>query len=339
MDQTGFFLNASRETADEDVISMAQLADDLGYHSFWTSESWGRDAFTVLTMVACHTQNLRLGTGIVTVYSRTPAMIAQTVASLDILSKGRAILGLGSSGKVVIENWHGVPFESPLARTGEYIDTIRKALSGEVVTHHGKFHQMDRFRLMSPPLQERLPIYVASLGPRNLALTGEKADGWLPIWTNRERLPDLKEQIAQGAAKAGRGISDVTAAPYIMCYAAQDDEDTAHGAQLLRAHMAYYIGGMGSYYFDSFSRAGFANEAQAVKSAWGSGDRQKAADSVSDKMLESVTVLGTPQQCRDQMAAFRRAGADLPIVNFPRGASLDTARRTIEALAPGAESK
>ena len=166
MAQTGFFLNASRETADEDVISMAQLADDLGYHSFWTSESWGRDAFTVLTMVACHTQNLRLGTGIVTVYSRTPAMIAQTVASLDILSKGRAILGLGSSGKVVIENWHGVPFESPLARTGEYIDIIRKALSGEVVTHHGKFHQMDRFRLMSPPLQERLPIYVASLGPR-----------------------------------------------------------------------------------------------------------------------------------------------------------------------------
>ena len=121
MDQIGFFLNASREISDENLIALAKQADDLGYHSFWTGESWGRDAFTVLTMVACNTDNLRVGTGIVTTFSRTPALIAQTIASLDILSKGRAILGLGSSGKVVVEGWHGVPFESPIARTREYI--------------------------------------------------------------------------------------------------------------------------------------------------------------------------------------------------------------------------
>ena len=336
MNDIGFFLNASRETSDKDVISIAQRADSLGYHSFWTGEAWGRDAFTVLTMVACHTENLRLGAGIVNVFSRTPALIAQTIASLDILSQGRAILGLGSSGRIVVENWHGVPFDSPLARTREYIEIIRMALAGGPVNHQGRFYQMDRFRMISPPVQERVPIYVASLGPKNLALTGELADGWLPVWAHRGRLPDLKEAIGLGAAKAGRNITDVTVAPYIMCYAASGPEDLTHGEQLLRDHMAYYIGGMGSYYFDSFSRAGFASEAQAVRDAWSAGERERAAAAVSDQMLDSVAVLGTPEQCRSQLAQFRQAGADLPIATFPHGAGTESVRRTIEALAPQA---
>ena len=213
MEQIGFFLNASRETSDEDLIALAKQADNLGYHSFWTGESWGRDAFTVLTMVACHTKNLRLGTGIVTTYSRTPALIAQTFASLDILSNGRAILGLGSSGKVVVEGWHGIPFDSPLARTREYIEIIRKALSGSRVDHQGKFYQMERFRMISPPVQKTLPIYIASLGQKNLELAGEHADGCLPVWVNRERFPELRERIGIGTAKSGRSASDVTIAP------------------------------------------------------------------------------------------------------------------------------
>ena len=220
MEQIGFFLNASRETSDEDLIALAKQADNLGYHSFWTGESWGRDAFTVLTMVACHTENLRLGTGIVTTYSRTPALIAQTIASLDILSNGRAILGLGSSGKVVVEGWHGIPFDSPLARTREYIEIIRKALSGGRVDHHGKFYQMERFRMISPPVQKKLPIYIASLGQKNLELVGEHADGCLPVWVNRERFPELRERIGIGTAKSGRSASEVTIAPYIFCYTA-----------------------------------------------------------------------------------------------------------------------
>ncbi|MCH9018367.1 MAG: LLM class flavin-dependent oxidoreductase [Chloroflexi bacterium] len=336
MDQIGLSINTRGETSDEELISIAQHADEQGYHSFWAAESWGRDAFTVLTMIACHTQNLRLATGIVNVFSRTPALIAQTIASLDILSNGRAILGLGSSGKVVVEGWHGVPFDSPLARTREYIEIIRKALSGAPVNHQGKFYQMDRFRMISPPAQERLPIYIASLGPKNLSLTGEVADGWLPTWVNRERLPDLMEQISLGAAKSGRNISDVTIAPYLMCYTADGPEDLAHGEQLLRAHMAYYIGGMGTFYFESFSRAGFATEAQAIRDAWSSKNREQAAAAVTDQMLESVAVLGDVQQCQDQLAKFRRAGFDIPIVTFPHGMGLDAIRRTISALAPRA---
>ena len=236
----------------------------------------------------------------------------------------------------MVEGWHGVPFDSPLARTREYVEIIRKALSGASVNHQGKFYQMERFRMISPPVQEHLPIYIASLGPKNLALTGEVADGWLPVWLNKERISDLKEQISAGAAKSGRSVSDVTVAPYLMCYTSDSPEDLAHGAGLLRAHMAYYIGGMGTFYFESFSRAGFAPEAQAIREAWNSKNRDQAAAAVSDRMLESVTVLGDAQQCRAQMAKFRQAGVDLPVATFPHGTELDAIHRTIDALAPQA---
>jgi F420-dependent oxidoreductase-like protein len=338
MDRIGLSINTRSETSDEELVAIAKLADEQGYHSFWAAESWGRDAFTVLAMIACNTQQIGLATGIVNVFSRTPALIAQSIASLDIMSKGRAILGLGSSGKVVVEGWHGVPFDSPLARTREYVEIIRKALSGAPVDHQGKFYKMERFRMISPPVQARLPIYIASLGPKNLALTGEVADGWLPVWANRERLPELLEQVSQGAAKSGRSISDVTVAPYLMCYTGDTPDDVALGEKLLKAHMAYYIGGMGTFYFESFSRAGFAEEAEKVRDAWNSRDRELAAAAVSDRMLESVCVLGDAQQCRDQMAKFRQAGIDIPIATFPHGTDLEAIQRTIKALAPQADA-
>ena len=132
---------------DDDLIAVAQAADRLGYESFWTGESWGRDAFTVLTMLACHTERIGLGTGIVTVYSRTPGLVAQSIASLDRISNGRAILGLGSSGRIVIEDWHGVKFDHPVSRTAEYIDIVRLALSGERVNYEGRFYNLKRFRM------------------------------------------------------------------------------------------------------------------------------------------------------------------------------------------------
>ena len=186
---------------DDDLIAVAQAADRLGYESFWTGESWGRDAFTVLTMLACHTARIGLGTGIVTVYSRTPGLVAQSIASLDRISNGRAVLGLGSSGRIVIEDWHGVKFDHPVGRTAEYIDIIRLALSGERVNYEGRFYSLKRFRMGVLPVQERVPIYVASLGRRNLELTGREADGWLPIWT-----PPRETSRDQGTFGTGGGI-------------------------------------------------------------------------------------------------------------------------------------
>ncbi len=319
---------------DEDLVAVAKAADRLGFDSFWTGESWGRDAFTVLTMLACNTQSIKLGTGIVTVYSRTPGLIAQSIASLDSISGGRAILGLGTSGRIVIEDWHGVKFDYPVSRTREYIEIIRMALSGDRVNYDGRFYQLKRFRMGASPVQERIPIYVASLGRRNLELTGELADGWLPIWTHREKLPEVKEPLVSAATAAGRSAAEVTTAPQILSCASDDRDTIDNAVRQARAHMAFYIGGMGTYYYDLFCRYGYQAEGDAVRRAWAEGDRATAADAIADEMVDSITAIGTPDECRAKMDRFRENGVDMPIVAFPHGTDRGTMLGTLEALAP-----
>ena len=319
---------------DDDLIAVAQAADRLGYKSFWTGESWGRDAFTVLTMLACHTERIGLGTGIVTVYSRTPGLVAQSIASLDRISNGRAVLGLGSSGRIVIEDWHGVKFDHPVGRTAEYIDIIRLALSGERVNYEGRFYSLKRFRMGVLPVQERVPIYVASLGKRNLELTGREADGWLPIWTHREKLPVIKEPLAQAAVSAGRQVADVTTAPQILSCASDDEATVSDALAQARSHMAFYIGGMGQYYYDLFRRYGYQDECDQLRAAWSEGDRARAATCITDEMVDSITAIGTPEDCRGKMSRFRSNGVDMPIVAFPHGSDRDTMLGTLEALSP-----
>ena len=326
---------SSRDNNDDaDLIAVAQAADRLGYESFWTGESWGRDAFTVLTMLAAHTRRIGLGTGIVTVYSRTPGLIAQSIASLDVISGGRAILGLGSSGRIVIEDWHGVPFDHPVARTREYIEIIRMALAGGRVNYEGRFYRLQRFRMGVAPAQRRIPIYIAALGRRNLQLTGELADGWLPIWTHRARLPAIRTPLDEAARAAGRAPADIIVAPQILCCAADDASIIAGAVAQARAHMAFYIGGMGQYYYDLFGRYGYQTEADAVRRAWSEGDRRRAAAAITDDMIDHITAIGTPDECRRKLARFRAAGVDLPIVAFPHGADRQMMLNTLEALAP-----
>jgi coenzyme F420-dependent oxidoreductase len=318
----------------EEIVSLAQLADRLGYASVWIGESWGRDAFTLLTMIACHTSKVHLATGIVPVYSRTPALLAQTVASLDAISNGRAILGLGTSGRLVIEQWHGEKFDRPLQRTREYIEIIRMALAGERVNYEGHFYQVQRFRMATEPVQERLPIYVASLGPRNLELTGQLADGWLPTWVDVLRLPEMTQQVVQPALAAGRSASDVTVAPQVLALASNTEEENAHARNLARAHMAYYVGGMGTYYNDLFRRYGYVEESARVREAWEAGDRERAAQSITDEMLDNITIIGDRDDCLRKVEKYRQAGADMPVLAFPHGASIEAMERTLEALAP-----
>ena len=335
MPQIALTFSSRDNNDDSDLIDVAQAADRLGYHSFWTGESWGRDAFTVLTMLACHTERIRLGTGIVTVYSRTPGLIAQSIASLDCISGGRAILGLGSSGRIVIEDWHGVKFDYPVSRTREYIEIVRMALAGGRVNYEGRFYQLKRFRMGVAPVQERIPIYIASLGQRNLELTGELADGWLPIWTHSEKLPQIKEPLLAALTAAGRQPGDMTTAPQILSCASDNEETVANAVRQARAHMAFYIGGMGRYYYDLFCRYGYQAEGDAVRRAWAEGDRGAAADAITDEMVGSITAIGAPDECRRKMARFRANGVDMPLVAFPHGAERDTMLSTLEALAPG----
>ena len=333
--QTTAVTFSSRDNNDDtDLIAVAQAADRLGYHSFWTGESWGRDAFTVLTMLACHTQRIGLGTGIVTVYSRTPGLIAQSIASLDCISGGRAILGLGSSGRIVIEDWHGVSFDHPVSRTREYIEIIRMALAGGRVNYEGRFYQLQRFRMGVSPVQERIPIYIASLGRRNLELTGELADGWLPIWTHRDKIPEIRQPLDAAASSAGRTAADVVTAPQILSYASDDAGQVENAIGQARAHMAFYIGGMGQYYYDLFCRYGYREQGDAVRQAWAEGDRAAAAGAITDEMVDSITAIGTPSECRRKMDRFRANGVDMPIVAFPHGAQREAMLNTLEALAP-----
>ena len=334
MELTGVSIGTRRDDDDAEILAIARRADELGYHTLWTAESWGRDAFTILTMIACNTGRIRLGTGIVAIYSRTPTLLAQTVASLDVISRGRAVLGLGTSGRAVVEDWHGQKYERPLERTREYIEIIRMALAGQRVDYHGRNFRLARFRLAFSPVQEKIPIFVASLGPKNLALTGELADGWLPTWVHVDHLPAMRRQVEEGAARAGRSMKDVTVAPQVMCYVSRNSEEREEGRRLLGAHLSYYVGGMGTYYQDLFGRYGYQEEARLIKDAWKRNERERAASLVSDDILDKVAIFGEAEECREKLGRYRAGGADMPVVGFPHGCPLGPVLRTLEALAP-----
>ncbi len=325
-------LDDMRDAPPDRVVDFARRAEELGYESIWAGEAWGRDVFTLLTEIACNTTRLGLATGIVNVFSRTPAVVAQSISSLDEISGGRAILGLGSSGEIVVRDWHGQQFRKPLQRTREYIEIINLAVSGERVNYEGEFFQLKGFRMSFRPPREHIPIYVASMGPKNVALTGELADGWSPMWFSPGYLPDASSWLRNGAEASGRGAGAVDIAPWMLA-CATDDQETARG--LARAHVAFYVGGMGRYYTELFGRYGFADEAARIKELWVERkDRAGAAALVSEKMLDAVTVIGTPRQCRERVAEIHEAGVGLPVFFPPHGCSGEIIRDTIEALAP-----
>jgi coenzyme F420-dependent oxidoreductase len=330
MARIGLTLPRSEDLPRKAIVEVVQQAEALGYDSVWVGESWGRDGFTWLTQLACHTSRIKLATGITTVYSRSPALIAQTVASLDEISEGRVILGLGTSGPIVIENWHGVSFDRPLRRTREYIEIIRLILSGERVNYQGEIFQLKGFRLPFTPVRSRVPIYVASLGPQNLRLTGELADGWLPIYLDASHLPDFQRDLEDGAQKAGRTLDGIDVAPYILSCVSEDVEAAR---SLVKAHLAYYIGGMGTFYANLIARYGFEDEVSRVREAWGKGERQAAAGHVTDDMVAHMAICGSPKEGQAQLENYRASGVSLPIVSFAHGASRAMIQQTLEGLA------
>ena len=333
MRRLGITLQLGDGLSRAELVELARLAEERGYEAVFVPESWGYDAITTLAELAVQTRRIKLGTGIVPVWSRTPALLAMTAASLDELSGGRFILGLGISGPIVIQDWHGVPFERPIQRTRETIAIIRLALSGDRVTHTGEIFRVQRFPLGFTPPRPRIPIYVASIGPKNLRLTGEVADGWLPIYCSPDGLASMAEEVVAGAKAAGRDPAAVDVAPYILACFSDDGEV---GRRLVRRHLAYYIGGMGTFYFNLIQRSGFGPEAEAIQGAWKRGDRAGAAEQVSDALVEALSLTRDAAASNAQLDRFRSAGATLPILMPPRGATIAMIRRTIELLAPGA---
>ncbi|MGH7912106.1 MAG: LLM class flavin-dependent oxidoreductase [Candidatus Dormibacteraceae bacterium] len=239
---------------------LVEAADRLGYDTVWAPEAYGSDVFTVLADLAARTERIKLGTGIANVFARTPAMLAQSAASLDQLSGGRVILGLGTSGHQVVEGWHGMPFKGSLQRLRETIDIVRLILRRDPLHYDGEvFHLDGGLRLILHPLRSRIPIYLASTTPQGLRLTGEKADGWLPVFFSPRHFADaLRPALQRGAEQGGRSLDDLEICAYQQVVIAADVTQARDAA---RPHLALYIGGMGSrrknYYNQLFHRYGF----------------------------------------------------------------------------------
>ena len=308
----------------------AVLAEELGYSCITMGESWGEDALTSLAQLAAVTSRIRIGTSIVPVFARSPANLAMSALNMDRMSSGRFFLGLGTSGRLVIEDFHGEKFARPLTRMREYIDIIRKAARGERLDHEGEFFHTKRFQLRFTPLRASLPIYIAALSPPSLRLTGELADGWLPIFLAPSRMAAVAE-LDLGAAAAGRTRRDIAISPQVSIYVT-DDPGAARVRE--RPHIAFYIGGMGVFYHQYMRRIGFGAEADRVREAFQARDRERAAKLVPDEMVDAMTIVGSPRQCHDQIQRFFDAGVQEVRLVFNEP-NKDAYLKALRAVAPG----
>ncbi len=323
------------------VIEKVKIADELGFDSIWLAESWGYELFTSMADLVRETKRIKIGAGIANIYSRSPALIASTVATLDVRSGGRIILGLGSSGVNVIEHWHGVPFEKPVKRTREYVEIIRMILRGEKLVYHGEFFNLERgFKLRFTPPRPDVPIYIAAMGPKNVVQTGEIADGVLPVYWPGNKWGELREQLDEGARLAGRPAHSAAIAPYITCAIVSENADEEQRAAIhfkAAAPLAYYIGKMGVYYAQMLTRNGFGAEVQAVIEGWKQGMKSAIA-AVDPQMLDAVSVIGTPKEVVAKLDQWAASGVDEPLLAMPAG-SIDEAASELGALKDALDSE
>jgi F420-dependent oxidoreductase-like protein len=302
----------------DDLVAFVEAADRLGVDSAWSAEAWGMESVASLGDLAARTSRIRLGTGIMQVSARTPAMAAMTALSLAHLSGGRFCLGLGLSGPQVVEGLHGAPFAHPLGRLREYVAIVRMALAGEKIIFDGDHFQLPRqggegkaLRLSMPPRPD-LPIYLATLGEKSLELTGEIADGWLGTSFIPERADALLEPIRRGASRADRDLSEIEIQVNANLEISEDVEGLL---EKYRRGMAFTLGAMGSaktnFYNAAYARAGFEGPAREVQSLWVSGRRAEAVAAVPDDMLLAANMIGTEEMVRLRLRAFRDAGVDV----------------------------
>lgn len=311
-----------------DVVELANRAESLDYHSVWVAELQGPNGFMTLGQIAAETSDIGLGTGVVNVYSRTPALIAMSVATLDQLSGGRTLLGLAASSKATIEEWHGMAYDRPLRRVRETIEIVRAAMANERVDYDGEIFQLDDYPRSYETIRDDVPIFNAALGETNRRLTGEFADGWLPVHVPRGQFGTYVEEIRESAASAGRDPDDITVAPYVVACVHEDGEVARDH---VRGLLSFYLGAM-DYYAHVFSDFGFEDEVEAVREAWSSGDREEAASRVSDTLLDEVAIGGTPEEGRERVREYRELGADLPVI-YPPNAPRDVIETTVDELA------
>ncbi|MFN8176227.1 MAG: LLM class F420-dependent oxidoreductase [Solirubrobacteraceae bacterium] len=307
----------------QEQLSIVQEAERLGYDSVWAAEAYGSDAATVLAWLAAGTERIGIGSAIFQMPARSPAMTAMTAATLDEISGGRMRLGLGSSGPQVSEGWHGVRFARQLQRTREYVAVVRKALARERLEFHGETIELPlpdgpgkALKLTISPVQESIPIYIAAIGPKNVTLVGEIADGWLPIFFSPENVSEFRPLLEEGAAKAGRSLDGFDIAPSVNVLI---DDDLERARDAMRPVIALYVGGMGSreknFYNALVRRYGFEDAAQEIQDLYLGGDKEAAAAAIPGELIDRVTLVGPRDGVKERLRVYRDAGVGTLIVS------------------------
>jgi F420-dependent oxidoreductase-like protein len=312
-----------------ELVDYVTEAERLGVDVCWVAEAWGCDAASPLGYLAARTERILLGSGILQLGTRTPVMTAMTALTLSRLSDNRFLLGLGTSGPQVMEGLHGVRFSHPLGRMRETVEILRRVFAGERISYEGTHFQLPlpggegKALRLSQPANPGIPIYLATLSPRMLELTGEVADGWLGTAFVPEGASAFLDPLAAGAARAGRTLADLD-----LSQGAEVafGDDVAAMAAARKPGLAFTLGGMGTadtnFYNDAYSRQGFAEAAAEVQSLWVDGRRDEAAARVPDEMVLATTLIGTEDMVRDRLRAWRDAGVNTARL-YPAGGTLD----------------
>lgn len=316
------------ELGGEEPADLARNAEAMGYGGLWLTELWGENTAVQLTEMAAVTDEIDLGTAIVNVYSRSPALLAMTANSLERASGGRFVLGTGVSTKKVIEDLHGDSFDRPVRRAHETIELIRQftAGDGERVRYEGELLEVADF----PALEADVPIYHAGLGPANRRVVGRLCDGWIPHNIPFSRLKETFETVADAARERGRDPDEITIAPYVPTAASEDPD---HARETLRRHVAYYVGS-GEGYRNAVA-TNYEREAERIANAWRKGARDEATGMVTDEMVDDLGVAGDPETVRNRLRELTTGSIiDRPIVVVPEPATADLREETIRQAAP-----
>lgn len=330
---------------DRDNLTLAREADRLGYSVVWAAEAYGSDSPTVLSWVAAHTERIDVGSAVMQIPARTPACTAMTAATLDSLSGGRFRLGLGVSGPQVSEGWHGVRFDNPLGRTREYVEIVRKALTRERLNYVGEHWTLPlpdgpgkALQLTVHPVREQIPVYLASVGPKNLELTGEIAEGWLAVFFAPEHAEDSLQRIRAGRDRVGASMAGFDVVPTVPLVFGDDLEECAAP---VRGYTALYIGGMGSrtqnFYNQLAVRMGYAEAAARIQDLFLDRKHREAAAAVPLEFVAQTALIGPIEQVRDRLSAYAEAGVTTVSVS-PFSGSVEQRVQALRDLVAAADA-
>ena len=335
-------LNISYLTSGDaaEQVSLAVTAERLGYSVVWAAEAYGSDAPTLLSWIAGHTERIDIGSAVMQIPARTPAMTAMTAATLDLLSGGRFRLGLGVSGPQVSEGWHGVRFDKPLARTREYVDVVRMALSRRTVAYDGEHVKLPLpdgpgkpLKLMLAPYRSTIPVYLAAVGPKNLELTGEVADGWLGIFFAPEHAELSMGPLRTGAQRAGRNVHEIDVNPTVPVAVGSDLEVCA---EPLRGYTALYVGGMGSrsqnFYNALAERMGFEDAAHRIRDLYLDRQHREAMAAVPSELIDQTALIGPRERITERLHAYAEAGVTTLTVT-PFGETVEDRQDALRVMA------